>query len=233
MGKDGVYFFKKDRKCKKDRKGNARYVSYTDFGKVIIARECPGEGFYSLVNVEERPKCIITDVKKEIYDYYSGISYEEFKNLLKKRGYKLAFEMPLTYSYGDKIISNEIRLVAYNPRLNMIVIVDTVNNKKGLVIACYCYGVSGNKFYSNPMFVSGSHNYAEFKLSAPTLKGYKPLHIVESYCRGGVIDKISGVGMPIGFTYADSLRTEEDFVGYRKDFLNRCPDKLRNWFVKG
>ena len=75
---------------------------------------------------KELHKCYIADViQKVLYDYYGGMTYEEFKELLSFRGYAIAFEMPFTTEYygnGEKVVYGEKRLVAYSKKLNMIIV---------------------------------------------------------------------------------------------------------------
>ena len=78
---DSAYLFKKGK--------NERFVSYDDYGKVIIAENCIKPGYYMINKiVRDLKKCCKVEVSEEVLvDYYEGMRYDQFMNLLKIRGY--------------------------------------------------------------------------------------------------------------------------------------------------
>ena len=227
--KGKVYFFKKG---KKDR-----YVSYTDLGKVIIGDNCKSEGYYNLTEVTEKETVIIAKVKKCLYDYYDEMTYENFKELVLERGYKLAFEQPFQRKYhmsgeGDKC-TDKMRLVAYNKELNMIIVADSIYSMSTFnSVCCYCYGVNGNYLVRRRLFSHGNSNLAVFDLVHCNSYGVsRPLHIVEAYGSEDFSSKIKRCDVPSGWTYADSQGDVINNFDYFTDkFLNQCPKDLRDWF---
>lgn len=224
--KGKVYFFKKG---KKDR-----YVSYTDLGKVIIGDNCKSEGYYNLTEVTEKETVIIAKVKKCLYDYYDEMTYEDFKELVLERGYKLAFEQPFQRKYhmsgeGDKC-TDEMRLVVYNKDLNMIIVADSINSMSLFnSVCCYCYGVNGNYLVKNKLFSHGSSNLTVFDLTYSYSYGIScPLHRVEAYCYEDTLSKIKRCDAPSGWTYTEN--PIDNFKYYEDRFLNQCPKELRDWF---
>lgn len=224
--KGKVYYFKKG---KKDR-----YVSYTDLGKVIIGSNCNSAGYYNLTEVTERETVIIAKVVKCLYDYYDEMPYKDFKGLVLKRGYKLAFEQPFQRKYhisgkGDKC-TDEMRLVIYNRDLNMIIVADTIDSMSTFnSVRCYCYGVNGIRLVRNRLFSHGSSNLAVFELVYCHSYGvFNPLHTVEAYCYEDTLSKIKRCDTPSGWTYAENPINNFDY--YENKFLSQCPEELRNWF---
>lgn len=224
--KGKVYFFKKG---KKDR-----YVSYTDLGKVIIGDNCKSEGYYNLTEVTEKETVIIAKVKKYLYDYYDEMTYEDFKELVLERGYKLAFEQPFQRKYHmsgeDDKCTDEMRLVVYNKDLNMIIVADSINSMSLFnSVCCYCYGVNGNYLVKNKLFSHGSSNLTVFDLTYSYSYGIsRPLHRVESYCYEDTLSKIKRCDAPSGWTYTEN--PTDNFKYYEDRFLNQCPKELRDWF---
>lgn len=175
---------------------------------------------------------IVTVTQKVIYDYYDGITYREFKELLSSRGYTIAFEMPFTYEYsvnGEKTTSMEKRLVAYSKRLNMIIVADTFSLCDSFSsVECYCYGMNGF-FLEHPLLSYVSANMTVFDL---TYSGYKngPLYAVERLCIPDNDLSWRKLEVPSGWTYADHPHSEEDFAYYERKFLALCPPELKAWF---
>ena len=92
---DSAYLFKKGK--------NGRFVSYDDYGKVIIAENCIKPGYYMINKiVRDLKKCCIVEVSEEVLvDYYEGMRYDQFKNLLKIRGYEIAYELPFNNPHSS------------------------------------------------------------------------------------------------------------------------------------
>ena len=231
---DKAYYFKKG---KKDR-----YVSYLDTGKVIIGSNCTSEGFYKLTDINERENVVIAKVVKCLYDYYEGMSYKDFKDLLLKRGYKLAFEQPFQRKYhvsgeGDKC-SDEMRLVVYNTEIHMVIVADTIYNmEKFNSIRCYCYGVNMQRgFVRNRMAVMGCYNCIVFNLENSNRYDLCLLNKVEEYCDREFSGKIPKCDAPSGWVYSDDIdvnagdESENSFEFYARKFMSLCPAELRDWF---
>lgn len=225
---DKAYYFKKG---KKDR-----YVSYLETGKVIIGSNCTSEGFYKLTDINERENVVIAKVVKCLYDYYEGMSYKDFKDLLLERGYKFAFEQPFQRKYhvsgeGEKS-TDEMRLVVYNSDLHMIIVADTIYSMKAFnTIDCYCYGANGLKLSRQRLFSHGSYRCAIFDLCYSYYYNIMcPLRTVESYCCKDFPFKIERCDVPSGWTYAEANNAKLDFDYFTDKFLNQCPQDLRDWF---
>lgn len=224
-----IYYFEKG---KKDR-----YISYSDTGKVIIGSNCKSNGYYSLTEITEKENVIISKVKKCLYDYYDGMSYKDFKELVLERGYKLAFEQPFQRKYhisgeSDKC-TDEMRLVAYSKELNMIIVADSIYSMSMFnSVCCYCYGVNGNYLVRHRLFSHGNSNLTVFDLVHCNSYGVsRPLHIVEAYGSKDFSSKIERCDTPSGWTYADSQGDVINNFDYFTDkFLNQCPKDLRDWF---
>ena len=221
-----VYLFRKGK--------NGAFISHDDYGKIIIGKNCTTPGFYKIRVKKELHKCYIADViQKVLYDYYGGMTYEEFKELLSFRGYAIAFEMPFTTEYygnGEKVVYGEKRLVAYSKKLNMIIVADTFSQRNTFdSIECYCYGTNAFDFINHKMLSFGSDDVAVFDLSRDASEP-EPLHKVEESCSPDTDLSQYQLKVPSGWTYDDAPETEEDFANYEKMFLELCPPELKAWF---
>ena len=223
-----IYYFEKG---KKDR-----FISHTGYGKVIIAENCSSRGFAEVTSFDDREKVIIAKVKRCLYDYYDGMTYGDFKELVRKKGYKLAFEQPFQRKSpmsgeGDKY-TDEMRLVVYNKDLNMIIVADSINSMSSFnSVCCYCYGVNGNYLVKNKLFSHGSSNLTVFNLAYNYSHGVsRPLHSVEAYCYEDTLSKIKRCDAPSGWTYAEASNAKLDFDYFTDKFLSQCPQDLRDWF---
>lgn len=220
-----IYYFNKG---KRDR-----FISHTGYGKVIIAESFTSRGFAEIVSFNEKETVIIAKVKRCLYDYYDGMSYINFKRLVLGRGYKLAFEQPFKRTYyasgeGEKS-TDEMRLVVYSEKLHMIIVADTIESMSTFnSIDCYCYGVNALKLDKTILLSEGSLDYTVFNLCYGNIE--RPLHIVESYCNRGTIEKISNHRIPYGYTYAEDPQEGYGFAYFEVKFFNQCPKELRDWF---
>lgn len=225
-----IYYFEKG---KKDR-----FISHTDYGKVIIAENCSSRGFAEVTSFDDREKVIIAKVKRCLYDYYEDMRYEDFKELLVRRGYKIAFEQPFKAKYRmyeKGRYTDEMRLVAYSEKLHMIIVADTFEAKSTFnSIDCYCYGVNCLRlsFLREKLLSMGSSTCTVFDLCKgfPYSSVYSPLHSVEAFCVSELNFKIDRSDVPSGWTYADNPSSSEDFDYFTDKFLNQCPKELRDWF---
>lgn len=224
---DDVLFFKEG---KSGKDGKPRFISRNLLGKVIIGEGCTKPGYYTYEFLEDKPKCMIArGLKRVNYDYYSGMGYEEFRELLLSRGYSISFEMPFKWKNPiDDKFHDEMRLVAFNRDYNMVIVADSFRNKSCFnSIKCYCYGLRGN--VRHPMMSMVSATYSVFDLTHA--RGYMeaPLQYLEGVSYMGTYVKIDPKDAPCGFTYADNPNSPEDFDMYREKFYNFCSPELRNY----
>jgi hypothetical protein len=102
---------------------NESFISYTEFGKVIIIVNCPDIkiGYAKVTNViKESEKFIMVEAINIAYDYYNDIGYDEFIEVLKLLNYKIGFERPFQSDYG-----NDYQLLAYNVDTGIVIIGET------------------------------------------------------------------------------------------------------------
>lgn len=227
---DGILFFKEG---KSDKDNKPRFISYTLEGKVIIGEGCEKSGYYTCESFEDKPKCIIAKGLKPVnYDYYPGIGYDEFKDLLLQRGYTISFEMPFKYQYPlEKYLTDEMRLVAFNKKYNMVIVADSIHNKSCFnSIECYCYGLSVD--IGRPMMFMGSGVYSVFDLTYVIGYMEAPLHYVERVAYKGTDVRIDPKDAPGGFTYADRPSGVKDFAMYAEKFHDLCSPELREYLYK-
>ena len=227
---DDVLFFKEGKRGKNDK---PRFISYTLEGKVIIGDGCEKSGYYTYESLEDRPKCVIARGLKPInYDYHFELGYDEFKDLLLHRGYTISFEMPFKYQSPLKdCLSDEMRLVAFNKKYNMVIVADSIYHKSRFNnVKCYCYGVRGN--FRQAMLCMGSWNYCVYDLEYA--RGYmeSPLNFVERVaCKSDDVE-IDPKDAPCGFTYADVPDGVQDFDMYARKFHDLCSTELREYLYR-
>lgn len=230
---DDVLFFKEGKRGKNDK---PRFISYTLEGKVIIGDGCEKSGYYTYESLEDRPKCVIARGLKPInYDYHFELGYDEFKDLLLHRGYTISFEMPFKYQSPLKdCLSDEMRLVAFNKKYNMVIVADSFCNKSRFnSIKCYCYGLG--VAIRRPMMFMGSGTYTVFDLTyVRHVRGYMeaPLHYVERVSYKSTDVKIDPEDAPCGFTYADVPDGVQDFDMYARKFHDLCSTELREYLYR-
>lgn len=226
-----TFFF---RKGKPNKDGKARLVSFTKVGKVILSNDVLLEkGYYQCGTLRELRHCIIAENLKPVnYDYYEGMGYNKFRDMLKERGYEISFEMPFEYqSPLDEVIYNETRLVAFSKDLNMVIVADSIRNRtKFNNITCYLYGVDGLR-NGLGLRTMGTRDSLVVDLTL-TKRGMDPLHFVESMCCKTKLSSIDHVSLPYGFTYADNPESIEDFVTFDKKFKDSCSEELKKYLYK-
>ena len=223
---DSAYLFKKGK--------NERFISYDDYGKVIIAENCIKPGYYMINKiVRDLKKCCIVEVSEEVLvDYYEGMRYDQFKKLLKIRGYNIAYELPFNNLHSRSLPVVEYQMVAYNSRLNIVIIAETFslhNEHTFNSIDCYCYGTSVFDNMRCKFTSWGSSNLTVFDIARYRNSSHmQPLQFVEGKASG---DAEKGqFELPSCCTYADIIFGSVDADNYRSRFLGLIPEDFKAWF---
>lgn len=207
-------------KFRKGREG--KFIAYDEYNKVIISKNPVNEGYYKLKNVRERPTFYHCDTEKVPYDYYYGISYNEFKEVLKVNDFKIAFELPF---------NDEVMLIAYHEDTRIIITADTYNAKKRLNSAeLFCPGLDKEKFRSNRLYSRGDTDYVVFNLMiANSYYRFNPIHVIIHKCKENI--KENGITpfkrFPKTFHYVDDFTSFEEV---NKRFLDKSPAIIKEWF---
>lgn len=69
---------------------NGKQIAYAEGGKVIISKENIPCGYASVKSFEEKPKCFIVEAEHlYAHDYYTGITYQEFLQLLRNYNFNV------------------------------------------------------------------------------------------------------------------------------------------------
>lgn len=206
--KDSVYLFTEGNR---DKYGSRRFISNTSVVKKII-----GIG---------SENCILaTDV---LYDYYDGMDYDEFKELILSRGYLISHESPFVWNAPDGHAYKDFQLVAFKKELNIVIIADSIYNKSTFnSIKCYCYGVDSDVAMLNELFIMGSYNCSVFDLVSGKHTS-QPLKAVESMAYTGNDVQILSTERPLGYFYSERGVADSDSV--RKRFYNSCSSELREY----
>lgn len=224
-----AYFFKKGK--------DYRYISYDEFGKIMIAKNCYHEGYYRVLDALEKDKCYIVRLSEELlFDYYDGMSYDRFKRLLMGRGYKIAYELSFEHIHHSSEVTDEFQLIAYNANLNIVIKAETftypeTGEKTFNAIECYCFGTNyiirvgpRTKFLSYGSSECTVFNIAYHKNYVDPL----PLHFIETYAspdaKKGTFDILSAA------TYVDYERAEFPYEKFKQKFYKLIPDELKAWF---
>lgn len=111
---------------KDGKKGNG--VSH-DKGKIVLFRNKVKRGYAKITKVlKEADNYYLAEGENIPYDYYDGISYTEFKEMLVARGYKIGYEQPF---YNEQHLELEQKyMFAYNMTNGIIIIADTYHEVK-------------------------------------------------------------------------------------------------------
>lgn len=223
---ESAHFFKKGK--------NNKYVSYDDYGKVIIADNCVKPGYYMINKiVKDLKNCYVVDVSEEVLvDYYDGMSYDQLKKLLTMRGYKMAYELPFNNPHSKSLPVVEYQMVAYNSELNIVIIAETFslyNEHTFNSIDCYCYGTSVFDNMRSLFVSSGDSNLTVFDIASYRNVSYiQPLQVIENKASS---DAEKGkFKLPICRTYEDSSFGSKYIDKCRSRFLSLIPEDLKAWF---
>lgn len=141
-----------------------KLIAYTDLGKVILPANHVTKGYVKITKiVKNAEKFILAEMEHVVADYYDGISYEEFKQVLNLYGYKIGFERPFQSSWEE--YGEEFQLFAYNLNNGIIIVAETFGGKESFnSIAVYCPNV--NCFNQRCSFKSrGSGNHCVYDLA--------------------------------------------------------------------
>lgn len=223
---ESAYLFKKGK--------NNKFVSYDDCGKVIIADNCVKSGYYMITDILKNLKtCYVVTVSDEVLvDYYYGMTYDQLKDLLMNRGYTIACEIPFNNPYIKSLPSTEYQMVAYNSKLNIVIIAETFSTYSDHIfnsIDCYCYGTSTFDHMRSLFMSRGDSKLVVFDIASYRNETYiKPLEFVESsaseHAYKGSFD------LPSCYTYGDDISVYKDIDKCRSRFLSFIPEDLKAWF---
>jgi hypothetical protein len=155
--------------CFKEGK-NDRNVAYTKEGKVILCSHKIPVGHAKIVSVVEKPKYYIVKAQHVTYDYYKGMSYYEFLELMNTLGFKIGFDMPFVYQMhagcGHFIPKDEHEIFAYNLDLNMVIVACTYENSSTFYqVRVYCPGLDPDEYCGQGLYASGRQNVTKFDLT--------------------------------------------------------------------
>lgn len=226
LNSESAYLFKKGK--------NNKFVSYDDYGKVIIADNCVKPGYYMINKiVKDLKNCYVVDVSEEVLvDYYDGMRYDQLKKLLTMRGYKIAYELPFNNPHSRNLPVVEYQMVAYNSELNIVIIAETFslyNEHTFNSIDCYCYGTSVFDNMRSKLISRGGSNLTVFDIATyRNSSQMQPLQLIENKASS---DAEKGkFELPSCCTYADSDFGSKDIDKYRSRFLSLIPEDLKVWF---
>lgn len=203
-----------------------KFIAYDEYNKVIISKNPVNEGYYKLKNVSERSTFYHCETEKVPYDYYYGMSFAEFKEVLKVNDFKIAFELP----FNDEE-NNEVMLIAYHENTRTIITVDTYNGRKKLNSAeLFCPGLDKTKFRLNKLYSRGDTDYVVFNLMiANSHYRYNPFHVIIHKCEENI--KENGIApfkrFPKTYHYIDDFTSFEEV---NKRFLDKSPNIIKEWF---
>lgn len=213
---------------------NDKAIGYDAAGKIVLSRNKTSVGFKKIKNIKERDTYYLCDTESIPYDYYDGMDYVSFKEMIKYNNFKIAFEYPFIYKG-----KNEMMVVAYHIPTHIIIVAETWDNMQSFnAIRCYCPGVNGNRARSI-LFEMGSNINAVFNVCLCHSHRVKcsyfyPLHSVVSMSLDSIQNgnSIEIKQFPHTWNYADDLyktgkfSTEET----KKRFLQLSPDEFKEWF---
>lgn len=143
-------------------------IAYADNGKVILCKHSIDCRYVRITSVEEKPTVVLVTAENEYaYDYYDGISYEEFKEMIEHKGFNIEFERPFDYTPREgEATRKEMQLYAWNPDNNCVIVANTYNNRETLCsIELYCPGVDIWETRGLKGSYAGTSNFSIFELT--------------------------------------------------------------------
>ena len=158
MDKISEHSFVRFEKGKKEN-----FIGHTEEGKVILSRNEADAGYYELSNIAEKETVIVANTKKVPYDYFPGITYEEFLDVLQYNGFKIGFIEDFHRENGD--YSGDDHLVfAYDLNTRIIIVAESWDSGRTFnSIEVYCPGIDAFKVKTR-LFSHGSGDLAVFNL---------------------------------------------------------------------
>lgn len=205
-------------------------VAYDSTGKVILCKHAIDIGYARVTSVEERSNVFLITAEPEYgYDYYEDIEYAEFKEVLKRFGFKIGFERPFKYQFNEsEPARNETQLFAYNTTNNCVIVAVTYRGFHFNGIDLYCPGIRAIDNLKLIGFSFGCDNITGFDLCC--VRGQATKNLISRYMSRVEHDQIENGKewpisvMPSTWTYADNeidFRDEDDNWALGKNTLSR------------
>lgn len=109
------------------KRGNG--VSH-DRGKIVLFKNEVKRGYARITKViKETDTYFLAEGENIPYDYYKGMQYAEFKEMLVARGYKIGYEQSFYNEFSPEV--KQTQLFAYNMQNGIIIIADTFYEEEG------------------------------------------------------------------------------------------------------
>lgn len=147
---------------KDGKKGNG--VSH-DKGKIVLFRNKVKRGYAKITKVlKEADNYYLAEDENIPYDYYDGMSYAEFKEMLVARGYKIGYEQPFYNEQHPEL--EQKHMFAYNMTNGIIIIADTYHEVEddGMFNAINVYVPNVMSKYANITYHGYKYNLSSFNI---------------------------------------------------------------------
>lgn len=200
------------------------------FGKYVVpsyrCMDYIDSGYYELFNIADKGDCLIVDTRKVPYDYYKGITPQEFLDVLEYNEFKVGFIDE--YEVHDNI---EYQIFAYHLPTRMVINALTFGGKFDRA-EVYCPGKICNIVDSliyeqiNSMTVFNITHYESFSSDNEGI-----IHILKKYMEKSTAECTNFYKEPILlWNYSDYSSTIEDFVKIRKRIKKADHDDMLKLF---
>lgn len=146
---------------------NDRQVAYTNSGKIILSKESIPCGYASVKNFEELPRCFIVDAEHlYAHDYFKGIVYQEFLQLLSNYNFNVIIDREFRYIQMPDS-TTEHQILAIHNETNVILYAETFDNGSCFnTVEIYIPGQNGLLSSLHSLRVmGGSKDYAVFNIA--------------------------------------------------------------------
>ena len=174
-------------------KGNV--IAKVPTGKIVIPAKWnnASPGFYRVFSFEDREKSIlIGDMNRVSYDYFPGISDEEFLKSLHHMGFIIDLHQKVNYRFyeEDPSMYGYFTFV-HDPKTNVVITADSFYKGKIITRAeVFCPGFTGDKTTSN-LVTRRSGTITVFSLTADDTYGINDqntgiIHIILKYMEKAV-----------------------------------------------
>ena len=203
-----------------------KLIGHNQMGKVIIPVNNINRGYGKITKIiKNADKFILVEAENVVYDYYDDITYEEFKKVLIKQGYKIGFdrEFETEYEYGT-----EHQIFAYDINTGIVIVAETFYGSKTFnSIEVYCPNTNG-LYCRDKMLSRGSSIITVFDLCYNYRRGINALKEIKKYCNINSNSPIWENEEPSLWTYADkSNNIWEDTI----DRILLCDKEIEKIFI--
>lgn len=145
---------------RKNRKKKDLYIAYDRKGRIIIPiNKTIGQGYGRITKIVKRSeRYTLVEMENKIIDYYDGIKYKDFIEVLKVNKFNIGFNREFIYKTKEEE-RKEHQILAYRKDKGIIIVAETFN--KGRIfnsIKVYCPNLNMRSYLKCPILSMAGEN---------------------------------------------------------------------------